>query len=44
MTLGGRVHARPDGVEAETDRLTKPVNPLIAETVIVELPEAPLNI
>ena len=44
VTLAGRVHVRPAGVETETDRLTVPVNPFRAVTVIVEVPDAPANI
>jgi len=38
------VQVRPAGVEAETARLTVPVKPLTAVTVIVEVPEAPARI
>jgi hypothetical protein len=44
VTLAGRVHVRPAGVEAETEVLTVPVKPLRAVTVIVEVPEAPASI
>ncbi len=44
MTLGGKVQVRPAGVEADTDRVTVPVNPLRAVTVIVDVPEAPARI
>ena len=44
VTLAGRVQVRPAGVEADTARLTVPVRPLRAVTVIVEVPEAPANI
>jgi hypothetical protein len=44
VTLAGRVHVKPAGLEAETDRLTVPVKPLSAVTVIVEVPEAPARI
>jgi hypothetical protein len=44
VTLAGRVQVRPAGVETETARLTAPVNPLTAVTVIVEVPEAPARI
>jgi len=44
VTLAGRVQVRPAGVEAETARLTVPVKPLTAVTVIVEVPEAPARI
>ena len=42
--VGVRVHVRPAGVEADTDRATVPVRPLTAVTVIVDVPEAPANI
>jgi len=38
------VQVKPAGVDAETARLTVPVNPLRAVTVIVEVPEAPARI
>ena len=38
------MHDRPAGVEADTARLTVPVSPLRAVTVIVEVPELPANI
>ena len=41
VTLDGRVQVKPAGVDAETDRLTVPVRPLSAVTVIVEVPEPP---
>ncbi len=41
-TLAGRVQVRPAGTESE--RVTVPVNPLRAVTVIVDVPEAPANI
>ena len=44
MTLAGNVHVRPAGVEADTARLTVPVNPLTAVTVIVEVPDEPARI
>ena len=45
MTLVGvRLHVRPAGVEADTDRFTVPVNPFSAVRVIVEVPEAPASI
>ncbi len=44
MTLAGRVQIKPAGVEAETDKVTVPVNPLRAVSVIVEVPEAPARI
>ena len=40
----GTVHVRPAGVEAEAARLTVPVNPLTAVTVIVDVPDAPASI
>ncbi len=43
-TLAGSVQVRPAGVEADTDRVTVPVNPLTAVTVIVDVPEAPARI
>ena len=44
MTLAARVHVRPAGVDADTARLTVPVRPLTAVTVIVEAPEPPASI
>ena len=44
VTLAGRVHVRPAGVDADTARLTVPVRPLTAVTVIVEAPEPPASI
>jgi len=44
VTLAGRVHVKPAGVEADTARLTVPVKPLRAVTVIVEVPEDPASI
>jgi hypothetical protein len=38
------VHVRPAGVEADAARLTVPVSPLRAVTVIVEVPELPASI
>jgi hypothetical protein len=38
------VHVSPAGVETDTARLTVPVNPFSAVTVIVEVPEAPARI
>ena len=43
MTLAGRVQVRPLG-EDTNDRVTVPVNPLTAVSVIVEVPEAPASI
>jgi hypothetical protein len=44
VTLAGRVHVKPAGVEADTARLTVPVRPLTAVTVMVEVPENPARI
>ena len=44
VTDAGNVQVSPAGVEAETARLTVPVRPLTAVTVIVDVPEAPANI
>jgi hypothetical protein len=44
VTLAGKVHVSPAGVEADTDKATVPVNPLRAVTVIVDVPEAPGDI
>ena len=44
VTLAGNVQVRPVGVDAETARLTVPVRPLRAVTVIVEVPEEPARI
>src|SRR5205807_9691465 len=41
MLVGDRVHARPVAGETEEARLTDPVNPLCAATVIVEVPLTP---
>jgi hypothetical protein len=41
MLVGDRVHARPVAGETEEARLTVPVNPLCAATVIVEVPLTP---
>jgi hypothetical protein len=38
------VHVKPAGVDAETARLTVPVKPFTAVTVMVEVPEAPARI
>ena len=38
------MHVRPAGVDAETVRLTVPVNPFNAVTVIVDVPEPPARI
>src|SRR5438093_7133344 len=44
VTLAGRVQVRPAGVEADTARLTVPVRPLTAVTVMVEAPDPPASI
>jgi len=44
VTLAGRVQVSPAGVDTDTARLTVPVRPLRAVTVIIEVPEAPANI
>jgi hypothetical protein len=44
VTLAGRLHVKPPGEEAGTERFTVPVNPPMAVTVIVEVPEAPAKI
>ena len=44
MTLTSGVHVKPAGVETDTARLTVPVRPFNAETVIVEVPEEPARI
>ena len=44
VTLAGKVHVRPAGVDADTARFTVPVRPLRAVTVIVEVPELPAKI
>ena len=44
VTLAGMVHVSPAGVDAETARLTVPVSPLTAVTVIVDVPDAPAKI
>ena len=41
--VGDRVQVSPAGVEAETVKLTVPVRPLTAVTVIVEVPVAPAS-
>jgi hypothetical protein len=40
--VGAKVQVRPEGVEADTDRLAVPVP--VADTVIVEVPDAPAKI
>jgi hypothetical protein len=44
VTLAGNVHVNPAGVETDTARLTVPVRPLTAVTVMVEDPDAPASI
>jgi len=44
VTLAGKVHVKPAGVETDTARLTVPVKPFNAVTVIVEVPEDPASI
>jgi hypothetical protein len=44
VTLAGRVHVRPAGVETDVVRVTVPVRPFRAVTVIVDVPEAPASI
>jgi hypothetical protein len=44
VTLAGKVQVRPAGVETDTAKLTVPVRPLTAATVIVEVPEAAASI
>jgi hypothetical protein len=44
VTLAGRVHVKPAGVETDTARLTVPVRPFSAVTVIVDVPELPAKI
>ena len=38
------MHVKPAGVDADTARLTVPVRPLTAVTVMVEVPELPASI
>jgi len=38
------VQVKPAGVDAETARLTVPVRPFTAVTVIVDVPDAPASI
>jgi hypothetical protein len=38
------VHVSPAGVEADTEKVTTPVKPLRAISVIVEVPEEPAKI
>jgi len=44
LTLDGKVQVRPDGEDADTDRLTVPVKPPRAVTVIVDVPCEPADI
>ena len=44
VTLAGKVHVSPAGVDAEAARLTIPVSPLTAVTVMVEVPDEPASI
>jgi hypothetical protein len=44
VTLAGSVQVSPAGVDTDVARLTVPVKPLSAVTVIVEVPEAPARI
>ena len=44
LTLASGVHVSPDGVEADTARLTTLLNPPTEKTVIVEEPLAPARI
>ena len=44
VTLAGKVHVKPAGVEAETARFTVPVKPFNAVTVMVDVPEDPAKI
>jgi hypothetical protein len=44
VTLAGRVHDRPAGVETDVVRPTVPVKPFRAVTVIVEVPGEPARI
>ena len=41
MTLAGKLQVRPAGVDAETDKLTVPVNPFSEATVIVDVAVVP---
>jgi hypothetical protein len=42
--LAGVVQVRPDGVEADTWKLTAPLKPPIEETLIADVPLAPARI
>ncbi len=44
VTLVGKVQDSPLGVEGETVRVTVPMNPFKAVTVMVEVPEPPAGI
>ena len=44
VTLAGKVHVSPAGVETDVARLTVPVSPLTAATVMVDVPDAPAKI
>jgi hypothetical protein len=44
VTLAGNVQVNPAGVETDITRLTVPVNPLRAVTVMVDVPDAPARI
>ena len=44
LALLTRVQVRPAGLDAETDRLTVPLNPFRAVMVIVEVPVDPARI
>ena len=44
VTLAGKVQVKPAGVETDVARLTVPVRPFTAVTVIVDVPEAPAKI
>ncbi len=41
VTLAGKVHVKPEGVEVDTERFTVPVNPLRAVTVMADVPDEP---
>jgi hypothetical protein len=44
VTLAGNVQVRPAGVDTDTARLTVPIRPFRAVTVIVDVPELPARI
>jgi hypothetical protein len=44
VTLAGNVQVNPAGVDADAARLTVPVRPLTAVTVMVDVPELPASI